>query len=173
MDNFSATTELRPIVPGMQPTDSVPTERVIVVDGDAATDPESPENPNLRDDPWSMALDQRAFGPRKLLVFLTRADGQMLSVAITDRVEPIDDAFRACLIHLGGDAVAAVAYLDEPVQSGPPTTEFMHRFDRLRDVAASLGITLVEWFSCDDDAFRATRLGDPSQPGEDWWTVEA
>lgn len=155
----------------MQPTKSVPTETVIVVDGYVATDPESPENLNLRDDVWSVALDQRAFGPRKLLVFATRADGQMLSVAITDRVEPVDDAFRACLTHVGDGAVAAVAYLDEPVQCGPPTTQFMERFARLQDVAASLGITLVEWISCDDDIFRAARLSDPLRADEDWWNV--
>ncbi|WP_162802151.1 hypothetical protein [Ornithinimicrobium murale] len=149
------------------------TEREIVVDGYTVTDPESSEVGNLRDDAWSLVLDQRAFGPRKLLVFFADADGTMRRMAITDRVEPIDPAFLACLIHLGHGAEAAVAYLDEPVQLGAPSKESTERFARLRQMAASCGITLVDWFSCDDDQFRSARLSHPLRPGEDWWTVGA
>lgn len=176
MDNFSAGGGIPSTVLAMQPTERVPTERVptervIVVEGFAPIDPGSPENLNLRTDVMSVALDQRVFGPRKLLVYFTTADGWMLSVAITDRVEPIDDAFQACLIHLGGGATAAVAYLDEPVGSGPASKQSVERFARLQQVAASHGITLVDWISCDDDTYRSARLSDPLSPDEEWWAV--
>lgn len=167
MDNCSALTCVLTTVLSMHSMDAL-----IVVDGYVPTDPKAHIS-NLRDAVWAYALDQRAFGPRKLLVFFADACGSLLGFAVTARTEPIDDAFLACLFHLGEGAEAAVAYLDEPVHDGPAAPEHWERFDRLRDLAASRGITLVDWISCDDDRFRASRMADPLNPGADWWHVDA
>lgn len=143
---------------------------VVIVDGCVPTDPHSSDVDNLREKVWAYAMDQRAFGPRKLLVAFADADGKVRGLAFTHRAEPIDFPFEACLLHLGAGAAAAVAYLDEPVRDGPPSPAFIARFERLQAIAASHGIILVDWISCDDELFRAARLRGP-EPDDDWWNL--
>jgi hypothetical protein len=115
----------------------------------------------------AFALDQRAFGPRKLLVAFGERDGRFRGLAYTARIAPIDAAFEACLDYLGAGAATAVAFLDEAVSQGEPTKSQMKRFHRLEAMAARYGITLVDWISCDDELIRLARGGrcDP----DDWW----
>src|SRR3954470_4151057 len=107
---------------------------------------------------WSYALDQRAFGPRKLLVAFTDANGQLRALAHANRTSRPLSSFAACLDYLGGGAAAAVAFCDERVAAGPPSPEFLTRFDQARAIARSYGVYLVDWFACDDEQFRAARL---------------
>src|SRR5689334_22683539 len=69
----------------------------IVVDGWVPADLSAEPSPvdNLRDGVWSFALDQRAFGPRKLWVTLADEDGTFRGLAYTDRTDPPDLAFEA------------------------------------------------------------------------------
>ena len=121
---------------------------------------------------WSYALDQRAFGPRKLLVAFTEANGQLRVLAHANRTSRPLSSFEACLDYLGSGAAAAVAFCDERVAAGPPPPEFLARFDEARALARSYGVHLVDWFACDDEQFRAARLTTllvQEQP--DWWDV--
>jgi hypothetical protein len=140
---------------------------LIVVD---ACLPTAIDDTNIRDDPWSIAMDQRAFGPRKLLVAFADADGTFRGLAFTARTKPIDDAFRACLAYIGAGAAAAIAYCDEPVSQGEPPPGSRQRFQRMRWIAVTYGVHLVDWISCDDEMFRTVR-----GHGIDvttWWDVE-
>lgn len=140
--------------------------RLIVVDGYSATEL---NETNLREDCWSYALDQRAFGPRRLLVAFAQRDGRVLSLAHTRRIDPPEAALGACIQHIGRGAAAAVAYCDESVEEGPPPPEVATRFALARSIAASYGIHLVDWIACDDQLFRSSRLA--FEPDCDWWDV--
>jgi hypothetical protein len=121
---------------------------------------------------WSYAMDQRAFGPRKLLVVFTNAAGRLHALAHANRTDPPILAFAACLDHLGAGAAAAVALCDEPVAPGPLSIELLERFTEARALAEAYGVHLVDWIACDDEAFRAIRLltlTPSEQP--DWWDV--
>lgn len=137
---------------------------LIIVDGYLPT---ALDNTNLRADPWSIALDQRAFGPGRLLVAFADADGRFRGLAFTARTDPIEPAFAACLDFLGNGAAAAIAYCDEPVTEGPPSIELLDRLSRTQAIAAELGICLVDWISCDDQLFRSSRLSMKS-PADTW-----
>jgi len=56
---------------------------------------------NLREKVWSYALDQRAFGPRKMLTAFADADGLFRGIAHTDRTDPPLLALEACLSYQG------------------------------------------------------------------------
>lgn len=121
---------------------------------------------------WAYALDQRAFGPRRLLVAFTEANGRLRVLAHANRTTDPLLSFEACLDHLGEGAAAAVAFCDEPVAAGPPPPDFLERFDVARGLARTCGVHLVDWFACDDEQFRAARLMTlalEDQP--DWWDV--
>ena len=121
---------------------------------------------------WSYAMDQRAFGPRKLMVVFTDAAGRLRTLAHANRTDRPLLAFEACLDLLGAGATAAVALCDEPVAPAPLPAERLERFTEARALAKAYGIHLVDWIACDDEAFRAIRLLTliPSeQPG--WWDV--
>lgn len=139
---------------------------LIVVDGCIAT---KDDDTNLRDDAWSLALDQRAFGPRRLLVAFAEADGRLRSIAHAPRTDPPELALSPCIQHCGIGAAAAIAYCDEPVSFGPPPPDLADRFGHARSVAAALGIHLVDWIACDDHVFRSSRMA--LHPDEPWWTV--
>lgn len=127
---------------------------------------------NVRAKVWSYALDQRAFGPRKLLVAFTDAVGQLLVLGYANRVGDGLVSLEACLDYLGGGATAAVAFCDEPVSSGAPSPAQLGRFDQARTLARSYGVHLVDWFACDDESFLPLRLRTlvmDDQP--DWWDV--
>lgn len=123
--------------------------------------------PNLQDDAWSFALDQRAFGPRRLLVVFTSADGGAISLAHAPRSDPPEAGLEPCIRRVGLGAVAAVAFCDEPVVDGPPPVDLADRFATARSVAAVWGVHLVDWFACDDDLVRSSRCA--LDPGKGWW----
>jgi len=125
---------------------------------------------DLRTEAWSLALDQRAFGPRRLLVAFADADGDMLSLAHTERTDPPELALEPCIRHLGLGAVAAVAFCDEPVVDGPPPPDLSDRFATARAIAADWGVHLVDWIACDDELLRSSRLA-TLDLGDDWWDV--
>jgi hypothetical protein len=122
---------------------------------------------NLRLDAWSLALDQRAFGPRKLLVAFADADGSFRGLAFTDRTEPIEDALAACISYLGRGAAAAIAFNDEPVDKDKPPGTYFHFFTRMRQLADRRGLRLIDWFACDDDLFRS--MSPMAAGSEEWW----
>src|SRR4051812_11691132 len=105
-------------------------QRTIVVKAVSAT---ATDTTNLREDVWSIALDQRAFGPRRLLVSVTDGEGRFLAMAHTLRLDPPELALGPCLDHLtvtlGVRPAAAVAFCDEPVRQGPPPADLAERFD--------------------------------------------
>ena len=133
---------------------------------------------NLREQAWSYAMDRRAFGPRKLWIASANVRGRFRGLAYADRTDPPLLAVEACLAyldeHMNRDAIAAVAFCDEPVTDGPSPPEFLERFSAARELAGSFGFHLVDWFACDDDLFRSARGTVPAvgdQPG--WWDVPA
>ncbi len=140
--------------------------KLVVVEGYVATEKDKTD---LRKDAWSFALDQRAFGPRRLVVAFANRRGRLLSVAHSPRLEPAEAALGVCIQHLGRGARAAVAFCDERVREGPPPPELGARFASARSIAGSYGIHLVDWIACDDQQFRSSRLA--LQPGSDWWDV--
>jgi len=146
-------------------------EQLIVVDGFRAT---GKDKTDLRTDAWSMALDQRAFGPRRLMVAFANRKGRLLALAHTRRTDPPEVALGPCIDHLGRGAVAAVAFCDERIKWGPPPPEVAERFAAARSIAAEFGIHLVDWFACDDQVIRSSRLAlqldGPHLDGR-WWDV--
>jgi hypothetical protein len=139
---------------------------LIVVDGYVATDQ---DETNLQEEAWSFALDQRAFGPRRLLVAFTDRSGRLRSLAHARRTDPPEAALAACIKHLGRGAAAAVAFCDERLIEGPPPPDLAPRFALARATCDSYGIHLVDWFACDDQLFRSSRLA--LDPEGDWWDV--
>lgn len=124
---------------------------------------------NLRDEAWNFALDQRVFGPRKLLVAFASRNGRFRGLAYADRTDPPEVALRGCVEHVGRGAAAAVAFCDEPVTDGPPPEDLAQRFERASAAAAERGVRLVDWIACDDQLVRSTRLA--LHPGREWWAV--
>ena len=142
-----------------------------------APNPEFDHDP-LPDQILGIALDQRAFGPRRLMVAFAAYDGRFLALTYTRRTRPIDTALEACLLHFdtlgrGGEAgAAAVVLCDEAVQDGPPPPTFMATFERAKALARRHDVHLVDWISCDDDLFRCARrrqFSPAPEPG--WWDV--
>jgi hypothetical protein len=141
----------------------------IVVD---AIVPDASDHTNLREAAWSLALDQRAFGPRRLLVAFADRDGRVVGMAHTPRTDPIEMALAGCVAHLGAGAAAAVVFNDEPVPQGPPPPDLPLRFANAWAVCAEAGVHLVDWFACDDLAFRSTRLALDLDPAAPWWDLQ-
>lgn len=139
---------------------------LVVVDGYIAT---KKDKTDLKIDAWSFALDQRAFGPGRLLVAFADRRGRLLSVAHSPRTEPVEAGLGACIQHIGRGAAAAVAYCDEPVKEGPPPPGLGTRFALARSIADSYGIHLVDWIACDDHRFRSSRLA--LDPSAEWWDL--
>jgi hypothetical protein len=124
---------------------------------------------DLRLHPWELALDQRAFGPRRLLVAFADRTGRVLMLAHTRRLPQPEDGLAPCIELFAGTAEVAVAFCDEPVTEGPIPAPLVARWERARDITEVYGIHLVDWFSCDDDKFRSTRLA--IEPDAPWWDV--
>ena len=110
----------------------------------------------LDDVQWSFALDQRHFGPRRLLVVTARADRTVSGVAYCGQTDPPVMGLRCCLHTLDDGASMAVAYSDEAVTSDPPP-DLEERFEAARAAAGDYGIELVDWIMCDDLLFRSMR----------------
>lgn len=120
-------------------------------------------------DAWSIALDQRAFGPRRLLVVTATADGRMLGLAHCEQTDPPEMALRCCLRTLDDGAAAAVAYSDERVDAAPPPPGWATRFATARRAAAECGVHLVDWLQCDDILCRSMRFA--LEEVDEWWDV--
>lgn len=149
---------------------------LIVVDGYVPS-PEFDHDP-LPDQILGFALDQRAFGPRRLMVAFAAYDGRFLALLHARRTDPVDRAVEACLEHFdtigrGGEThAAAVVLCDEPVTQGPPPPTFMATFERARRAARSHRVHLVDWIGCDDDLFRCARRRTFELTAEpEWWDV--
>ena len=141
-------------------------DHLIVVE---AVVPTRRDHTNLRDDAWSFALDQRAFGPRRLVVAFANRKGRFRGLAHTERTDPPDLALEACLHRLGRAAAAAVAYSDEPVTDGPPPDDLAERFRVASNLCATFEVHLVDWIACDDQRYRSSRL--TLVPDREWWDV--
>jgi hypothetical protein len=124
---------------------------------------------DLRLHHWELALDQRAFGPRRLLVAFADRTGRVLMLAHTRRLRQPEDGLMPCIELVAGQAEVAAAYCDEPVTEGPIPPPLIARWERARGIAATCGIHLVDWFSCDDQTFRSTRTA--IEPDTPWWDV--
>ena len=146
-------------------------DRYVVVDGFVHRGPGV--DLDLREDAWSLALDQRAFGPRRLLVAFADREGNVISLANTERLDPPEDALDPCIRHLGLGAVAAVAFCDESVTYGPPPSDLAYRFASARSIAADWGVHLVDWIACDDQLFRSARMALGLHDMAEWWDVPA
>jgi hypothetical protein len=118
----------------------------------------------LRKDTWSLALDQRVFGPGRLLVAFAKRSGLLVTIAYTRRSDPPEMALDPCIQHCGRGAAAAVALCDEAVA---PPPELAPRFALARSIAASHGNHLVDWIACDDQLFRSSRIA--VYPDDDGW----
>ncbi|MGH9139400.1 MAG: hypothetical protein ACRD0G_20505 [Acidimicrobiales bacterium] len=139
-------------------------DSVIVVDGYVANEA---DDTDLREEAWSFALDQRAFGPRRLLVAFADPLGRFLALAHCRRTDPPETALGPCIEHVGRGAAVAVAFCDEPVVAGPPPADLGARFAQARSITAEYGVHLVDWFACDDEMFRSSRLA--LDPDAEWW----
>lgn len=139
-----------------------------VVDGLVPTDLDDTDLSSFGE-AMSIALDQRYFGPRRLLVAFAERDGRMRALAAATRTDPIEFALRACIQHLGEGASVAIAFNDEPVEWGPPPADLANRFWGWQEMCRASGIHLVDWISCDDQTFRSTKIA--LQPGGEWWDV--
>lgn len=141
-------------------------DRPIVVE---AVVPTRQDRTNLRQDAWSIALDQRAFGPRRLVVAFASRTGRFRGLAHTERTEPPELALACCLDRMGRGASAAIAFCDESVADGVQPDDLAERFERAASTAHEYGVHLVDWISCDDQSFRSARLA--LHPDEEWWDV--
>ena len=141
-------------------------QRLVHVDGFVAT---PLDDTDLREEVWAFALDQRAFGPRRLVVALSDATGRFVGLAHCRRTDPPELGLGPCIRHVGRGAEAAVAFCDEPVSDGPPPPDLAGRFELARAIAAGFGVHLVDWIACDDVLFRSSKLA--LEPGAEWWEV--
>lgn len=143
----------------------------IVVELVVATDP---KDMSLRDDVWSIALDQRVFGSGRLLVAGADPAGHLLGIAHTTTGDRVELRLACCLEHMFNSALVpatAVVFNDEPVEWGPPPDDLALRFKVASEVAADFGVHLVDWFACDggSELFRSARLA--LHPGSEWWDL--
>jgi hypothetical protein len=145
-------------------------QSAIVVDGFVTAAADS--TINLQDDVWALALDQRAFGPRRLVVHCADRAGRVVGIAHTLRTDPPERALGPCLHHVGAGAATAVAFCDEMLSIGPPPLDLARRFGEACRIARRQGIHLVDWIACDDHLFRSSRfaLSPETAPGE-WWDI--
>jgi hypothetical protein len=109
---------------------------------------------------WALALDQRVFGPRRLIVAFGAADGRLVGLAHTPRVNPPELTLGFCFEYFldRADADQAIAYCDEPVRRGPMSPRLVARWGFARAIAEHHGIELLDWIACDDQEFRSARL---------------
>lgn len=130
------------------------------------------EREDVRDQVWAYAMDQRAFGPRRLWVVFADKDGTFRGLAHTRRTSPWQHGFDACLHYLGAGAAAALVLNDEPVSANEPPGDVGVRLAEAQLIAMPFGIHVVDWIACDDDQFRAARLRTMTPADQpDWWDV--
>ena len=141
-------------------------ETTVIVRGFAAT---AADVTNMRTDVWSFALDQRAFGPRQLLVAFTDRAGDLMTLAYAPRTDAPELALACCVDWAPQHPTAAVVFCDERVDSGPPPSDLAHRFARATAICSDRGIHLVDWIACDDQQYRSSRIA--LHPNDEWWSV--
>ena len=142
--------------------------QTIVVESLISTNPD--DDLDLRgDDAWALALDQRAFGPRRLVVAFANSLGRLVGLAHAPRTDPTWYAMACCLDHFGPGPSAAIVYCDEPVTWEPPPPELGAQFECARQVASNYDVHLVDWFACDDQTFRSSRIA--LDPDGEWWDL--
>lgn len=124
---------------------------------------------NLRRHALAFALEQRYFGPRRLVVVFADRTGKFRGLSHAERGDPIEVTLAACMHRLSRRATAAVAYCDEAVSPAGPPHDLADRFARAVTICDGYGVRLVDWFSCDDIHVRSTRAA-LEAPGE-WWNV--
>jgi len=124
---------------------------------------------NLREAAWEFALDQRAFGPRRLLVAFGARDGRMVGLAHARRTNRPEFALAACIDHAGRGTALALAFCDERVVEGPPAPGLSERWALHRRIAQDFGVVLIDWFDCDDLCIRSTKLA--LHPDREWWDM--
>lgn len=134
----------------------MPLPHHVIVDGYHATDD---CDLHLERDFWALALDQRAFGPRRLLVAFGDTSGRLLGLAHTAREDPPELSLGFCFEYFRrvADAEQAVVYCDEPITPGPLSALLRARWEDACAIATVHGIRLVDWVACDDHTFRSTR----------------
>ena len=125
-------------------------ERLVIADSDDRFD--------LCEHAWEIALDQRIFGPRRLIVAMADATGNLREVLHTERTDPPELAFAVCLEQADRGLTAALALCDEPVALGPPPDDLASRFATARAAAMIHGVLLLDWIACDDQVLRSARL---------------
>lgn len=135
----------------------------IVVDAYVISD-DADEILNLYDDVASIAVDQRMFGPRQLLVAFGSIDGRLLGLAHTGRTDPPDVGLRCCLDHfLGhsgfeeGRVALVVAASDEVLDASASPPELSVEFGLALEVCDEFDVTLIDWIACDDGLYRSSR----------------
>jgi hypothetical protein len=143
----------------------------IIVELVVTTDP---TELSLRENAWSLALDQQAFGPGRLLVATADRAGNLLAIAHTTTTDPPHFGLACCLEHTFRNGIVpegAVVFNDEPVEWGPPPAELRFRFVTAREQCAQFGVHLVDWFCCDADSelIRSSRIA--FDPDSEWWDV--
>jgi hypothetical protein len=146
-------------------------DTTVVVDGFRATARDHTDLSSFRE-ALGFALDQRAFGPRRLVVAFTDADGRLRTLAHAPRPDPNDLALRGCIHHLGAGAAAAVAFNDErAVDDGTLPPDIHDRLWQYRLMCRASGIHLVDWIACDDQAVRSFKLAVEPNAADEWWDV--
>lgn len=125
-------------------------ERLVIAEADDRFD--------LCEHAWEMALHQRIFGPRRLIVAMADAAGDLREVLHTERTHPPELGFAVCLEQAGRGLTAALALCDEPVALGPPPDDLAARFATARAAAMLHGVLLLDWIACDDRMLRSARL---------------
>lgn len=131
--------------------------------------PPDDDRTDLPSNAWSFALEQRIFGPRRLLVAFADRSGRFRALVHTDRTDPPELALACCVQGVCVDVEVALAFCDEEVAWGPPPPELADRFARARATCADAGVHLVDWFSCDDLLIRSSRLA--LDPAAAWWDI--
>lgn len=131
------------------------------------------DDTNLLRDGASFLLDQRAFGPRRMLVFFADTSGRMHymthcprladeTIALECSIDTVLSKNAAALEHVR----AAVVYNDEPVAEEMPDNLGL-RFAAASEVFRRHGIRLVDWWMCDDQVFRSMHYA--LHPEDPWW----
>ncbi len=156
---------------------SRPHPRSLITVDALVPNPEFDHDP-LPDQILGIALDQRAFGPRRLMVAFAAYDGRFLALTYARRTDPVERALEGCLLHFdalgrGSEAhAAAVVLCDQAVEDGPPLADFIATFERAKTMAWKHRVHLVDWIACDDELLRFARrrtFTPAAEPG--WWDV--
>ena len=115
---------------------------------------------NLRtlSDAMSFCLDQRAFGPRRLLLAFANRNGRFRGLAYTRRPDPPEAALAGCIEYLGRGRRPRSRSVTSRWRGVRLPMTWPRGSALARSIAASYGIHLVDWFACDDEVFRSSRF---------------